>query len=361
VVTLNLDIIIKNLDKIGDAVQKSLENVKSNGKSGGGASAVGIGSAVAILTKLLNSTDSVVKLLEIVGALINQLVAPFVPILLGLIKPVFVLLQKFLFGALAGLGVGGFGGEETIGTGEKIIKLALGIIAGAFAGIVAGLLGASVGWIIAIGAAFFLLVPILVDFGKQLGQSLIDAGKSISDFFTNGIVSVLQSIFDIFGIDLLEPLKTILNEVIDIFSGLIDIVLGVFTLDWELIKSGFIEVFSSLWEIMLTVWNLAGEVLGMIMSGAWEGLKSIWEWLLGAMKSGVSTFASLFIKGLNALIGLLNKIPGVNIGKVKSSNAVGDLKTTINVTVQGNTNDDTISQMLTALRREQNKRGTGSF
>lgn len=326
-----------------------------------GAGAVAIGASVAIFTKLLKSTESIVGLLEIIGGLINQLVAPFVPILLGLIKPVFVLLQKFLFGAMASLGVAGFGGEEgDIGFGEIFIKWLLGILAGAGAAIIATLAGASVGWAVAIGAALLLLVPLLVDFGKWLGERLMNLGAWIGEKLAEGLASIAQLIYDAFGVDLLTPLKNIFNEILDIFGGLIDIVVGIFTLDWEKIKTGFAEVFSSIWEILKTVWTTALDFLWAILKGAFNGLKTIWEWLLSTLKSAITSFANLFIDGLNGLINLLNKVPGVDIDKVGRVGA-NNTQTTINVTVEGSTDEDTVDKMLRELRKEQVKRGTGSF
>jgi len=366
-VKLNLELNLTNLNKIKTTLEKTFEKIgkKTKGTTGGGggigAGAVaGIGASVAIFTKLLSGISSINKLLEIISALINQLVAPFVPILLGLIKPVFVLLQKFLFGAMASLGVAGFGGDTDMGIGEKIAKVILASIVAAMVTLVAVLAGATVGWAIAIGAAFFLLVPLLIDFGLWLGARLFEVGQKLGDFLWNSMIGVLTILSNIFGVDLVEPFKKIFSEIFDIFSGIIDIIVGVFTLDWEQIKTGLDTLFSSLWEILATVFSTKWEILNKILSSAWEGIKGIWEWLLSTLKIGITKFANLFIDGLNAVLRIIDKVPMVNVGRVSrvGSSSAG---TTINVKVEGNTDENTIDKMLQALRRQQAQRGLGAL
>lgn len=339
-VKLKLDVVVGNLNKIKVTMEKAFE--KNAKKSKGGAGAVAIGASVSIFTQLLKSTQSIVSLLDIIGSMINQLVAPFVPILLGLIKPVFILLQKFLLGALSSFGATGFGASgENVSTAETIVKVILATITAALGVVVSAMAGVGIGAALAIGAALFFVVPLLIDFGKWLGEKLFEFG------FWMG-----EKLFE-FGFWLGEKLFEFVDWLGDKLSDVGEWIAEVWTvfIDW---LGGFFSETKD--KIMGVV-----DILLDILKSAWDGIKSIWEWLLSALKSGIQSFANLFIDGLNALIKLLNKVPGVDIGTIGNFGGGNNLQTTIQVNIEGNTDESTVDNMLRALRREQQKRGTGGF
>ena len=344
-VTVQLEVVLENLNKIKKTIQTSFENANGGGNKKG-ASAFGIGAAVSILDKLLKSTQSIVGLLEIIGGLINQLVAPFVPILLGLIKPVFILLQRFLFATMATLGVSGFGasGEE----GSTIVKVGT-IIAAIVGGIVGIFASATVSGAIALGIAAAIGSVALFDLGLWLGDKLGDlvtgAARGIADSFSS-LWNILMESWNQFSTGLSESFSSLWNILVGVWDSLSTTLSDSFSSLWNLLSSIFINAFGGLWDIL---------------KGAWNGLKGIWETFLSIMKQAVLNFGNLFIDGLNALIKLLNKIPGVDIGSIGRFGGGQDLQTTINVTVQGNTNEETVDTLLKELRKQQQRRGLGSF
>lgn len=89
---LKLNLIVDNLNKF----KRQLENINIGSKSKETKSGGGVGGfafAGGLLGGIFSQLKSVNKILEIISALINRLVAPFVPILLTLMKPVFMLLR----------------------------------------------------------------------------------------------------------------------------------------------------------------------------------------------------------------------------------------------------------------------------
>lgn len=98
---LKLNIVFDNLNKL----KQKLENISIGGgggtKSGGGANATAkntgkmaflLGGIFGFIAGIFTSLQSVTGIISIVGGLLNQLVTPFVPFLLTVLKPVTILL-----------------------------------------------------------------------------------------------------------------------------------------------------------------------------------------------------------------------------------------------------------------------------
>jgi len=105
---------------------------------------------------------------------------------------------------------------------------------------------------------------------------------------------------------------------------------------------------------LIKSWNFLKDIFGK----AWQFLVDIWNSLLTSMSTAITNFANLFIKGLNGLISILNKIPGVNIDRVSSfRGGNGGQNTTINLTIQGSADENTINETIKRMRSEINRKG----
>lgn len=85
-------------------------------------------------------------------------------------------------------------------------------------------------------------------------------------------------------------IKNIWDSVKKIFDGIIDFIRGVFTGDWERAWTGVKKIFG----------------------GIFDGLKAVAK----APLNGIISLVNTAISGINGVIKLLNKIPGVDIGEI---------------------------------------------
>ena len=146
--------------------------------------------------------------------------------------------------------------------------------------------------------------------------------------------------------------QTIWNSVKAIFSVVKDVLTGNFKGAWEGIKSifsSFKKFFSDLWNGVKSIFSSVGSFFKNAFSSAWNGItsifnkaksffKGIWDSITGifknigstignAIKSAVSKAVNAvlstavkiingFISAINFAIGVINLIPGVEIGKI---------------------------------------------
>jgi len=321
------------------------------------------GALGGLLGSMLGSLESVQALLKIIGSALNAFIAPFIPILLTLFKPflalfllVGALLIKFLKNTFGGSGLtktdkegqtklGGTGALVTAGVGAILGSIAVGLTIGF--GAVPALVTA------AILGALALLTPMLVNVGAKFSKWLSDA---LSNFIT--------LIDNVFGTSFGQAIQEYIFGIIDVFKGLFNILTGLLTLDftkaWEGVRtviSGFGRILKGIGDFWYSVLKLGFLVLwkGLreIFIGAWEGLVRVFNWITTTISSIAVKFANAFIAGLNAIIGILNKVPGVDIDRIRNR-SVDTSSTNITINVQGNADqkvtDDLIRQLQQKLR-----------
>lgn len=220
-------------------------------------------------------------------------------------------------------------------------------------------------------------LPFLIELWEQIKQTFAAAWQFIVDLFT--VVSELVSIiWENWGETILgfistiwEMIKGVILGAWQIIEGIFKVFSGILTMNWEKVWEGILDILRGAWEIIWNVikgaWNLiwgflkgAWEVVTEVWSGLWNGLKGIvstawniftgwiegiwntftgwwsdsWESLKSAVGDIFSDLGSVLkapfnavisivenlintaIGGLNSLISVANKVPGVNISSV---------------------------------------------
>lgn len=218
--------------------------------------------------------------------------------------------------------------EEWEALGEAIAAIAA-IIAGvivvmkvfaAVQAIVNAVMTASpITWIILAIIALIAIIVLLVKNWDKVKAVFLKAWEAIKgawgkvvDFFKgiwDGIVGVFSSVVSWFG-DLFtsawDAIKGAFASVVEWFSG-------IFSSAWEAIKGVFStvgEFFSGVWETIVGLFTTIGTAVGDAISGAVKGA-------INAVLSGAITIINGFISAINFAIGIINKIPGVNISELK--------------------------------------------
>lgn len=140
------------------------------------------------------------------------------------------------------------------------------------------------------------------------------------------------------------------------FGGIVDFLVGIFTGNWNKAWNGIKTSFKAVGDFLIGVWNVVKGAFSTVASwfssiftGAWNGIKSafsgvssffrgIWNTIKnmftsigttignaigGAFKNVVNSIIGFaentinkFIRAINSAIGLINKIPGVNISQL---------------------------------------------
>lgn len=149
------------------------------------------------------------------------------------------------------------------------------------------------------------------------------------------IMSVLSTVIDVVSqiITAITPIISfvagVISDIMGIISPIISFIAGVISSIISVISpiaSTVASVFSAIFSTVSSIMNKVGSVIKTVFNGiksAWNGLTSfvsgVFSGIGSAVNSLVSTvkgFVNGVIRGINAAIGLINMIPGVNIGRI---------------------------------------------
>lgn len=197
--------------------------------------------------------------------------------------------------------------------GLGIALIGLGIIIGGPAGLVVGIVGAIV-----------LLWGVIVKYWEQIKaffQSGIDWLKGKSDWIRQMFGDVVGDIYDNFvsGLqDVLNWLDSTMKGIKANFNEIISFIKNVFSGNWQGAWQNIKNIFSNIWEGMKntvkTIFGLIGKMainigktVGATISGAF---KAVVNGVLWAIENILNTP----IRTVNRLIGVINKVPGINLG-----------------------------------------------
>lgn len=158
----------------------------------------------------------------------------------------------------------------------------------------------------------------IVDRLNALGfefEDIIEVMKAVWDGFCEVLAPIFEGVF--------QQISNILNEALDILTGLFDIFAGIFTGDWDMVWQGVQEVFGAVWDFVVatfenwisTFTSLADTVLGWFgtdwetvwtnvktfFSDTWNAISSFFSGIL----TGIKTF---FTDTWNAIVSFFSGI-----------------------------------------------------
>ena len=189
------------------------------------------------------------------------------------------------------------------------------------------------------------LAPILTTIIQTVGNivsavlppviTIINAIMGAIEELLPPIMSVLSTVIDVVSqiIAAITPIISfvagVISDIMGIISPIISFIAGVISSIISVISpiaSTVASVFSAIFSTVSGIMNKVGSVIKTVFSGiksAWNGLTSfvsgVFSGIGSAVNSLVSTvkgFVNGVISGINAAIGLINMIPGVNIGRI---------------------------------------------
>lgn len=150
----------------------------------------------------------------------------------------------------------------------------------------------------------------------EFGQGIVDRLNALGFEFED-ITEVMKAVWDGFC-EVLAPIfegvfqqiSNILNEALDILTGLFDIFAGIFTGDWDMVWQGVQEVFGSVWDFVVatfenwisTFTSLADTVLGWFGTD-WETVWTNVKTFFSDTWNAISSTASSLWEGIKGTIG----------------------------------------------------------
>jgi TP901 family phage tail tape measure protein len=140
-------------------------------------------------------------------------------------------------------------------------------------------------------------------------------------------------------------MKNTITTVLDVFLGLIKLAMSIFTGDWDsawqaiidivtalwdglwesimLAWDGFVVIWDTAWAAFMGVWELAWGALGEAASSIWDGIASAVTFAFQTIVNFIITQINMGIRAINSILGLINKIPGVNIADIPELAKIG--------------------------------------
>lgn len=163
----------------------------------------------------------------------------------------------------------------------------------------------------------------------EFGQGIVDRLNALGFEFED-ITEVMKAVWDSFC-EVLAPIfegvfqqiSNILNEALDILTGLFDIFAGIFTGDWDMVWQGVQEVFGAVWDFVVatfenwisTFTSLADTVLGWFGTDwetVWTNVKTFFSdtWnAISSFFSGILTrIKTFFTDTWNAIVSFFSGI-----------------------------------------------------
>lgn len=150
----------------------------------------------------------------------------------------------------------------------------------------------------------------------EFGQGIVDRLNALGFEFED-ITEVMKAVWDGFC-EVLAPIfegvfqqiSNILNEALDILTGLFDIFAGIFTGDWDMVWQGVQEVFGAVWDFVVatfenwisTFTSLADTVLGWFGTD-WETVWTNVKTFFSDTWNAISSTASSLWEGIKGTIG----------------------------------------------------------
>lgn len=174
-----------------------------------------------------------------------------------------------------------------------------------------------------VAGAIVLIVGTIVKYWEQIKTFLqqgIDWLKSKSDWVHNmfgdnigqiydDLVETFQHILDAFD-SLFTTIKTILDDIIKIAK---DIIHGDWKQAWEDAKQIVVDIFQGLWNILKNLFFALGSFMATIGDTVGTALSGALKLAINVALSQIERILNKPIKTVNAVIGIANKIPGVQI------------------------------------------------
>ncbi|GGP07271.1 tape measure protein [Oceanobacillus neutriphilus] len=254
---------------------------------------------------VMQFVEAVIGIVQQIMPLVSVLIGSLVPVLTTLIGIVMNIVQAAAPALIAILGA-------VVSAFEAIAPVAMAVVTAAvnmIAGIIAAVnpIIAFVGGII---SSIISIIAPIISFVAGVISSIFSVISPITAF-VSGIFSTVSTIITTTFQTAMSFISSAISSISGIISNLSGVVSGVFNGISSTISSIMSGVSSTITGVFTAIQS-AWTGLQSFVDGVFSGIGSSVETLVGQVKG----FVNGVIGGINSAIGLINKIPGVSIGKI---------------------------------------------
>ena len=183
---------------------------------------------------------------------------------------------------------------------------------------------------LAVAGAITLIVGTIVKYWEQIKaflQNGIDWLTGKSDWVHEMFGDTIGNIYDMFVNslqNLLNLFDSIFTMVKGIFDGFIMFIKGVFTGDWKMALEGIKKIFTSICEgikgVFFAVWNQIKNVVATVGKTVGNIIANTFKAVVNGVLRAIESILNFPIKSINTLIGVINNVPGINLGYLSTFN-----------------------------------------
>lgn len=175
-----------------------------------------------------------------------------------------------------------------------------------------------------ITGSFIPAIKSLIAEFKEKWPQIKAAVQPTLDWFVETVQTVwtvIETIWNTYGDNILEftravfgPIKQVIEGVMTAIKGVIDLVLGILTGDWDKAWNGIKDIFTGVWNVILGQLKLIWAQIKLVFSVALETIKNIvkaaWQWVKDITGKLLSGYVALTRKYFDLVVGIITGLPG---------------------------------------------------
>ena len=196
-------------------------------------------------------------------------------------------------------------------SGIGLIIAGVAIAFGAWPVAVAGALVAILGLIISNWDKIKETLQNGIEWLKEKGREIFVGlfGETFAPLY-DGFVSSLQTVLDFFDTTFTN-MKNILDNIIEFVKN---VFAGNWEGAWENIKNIFSTLINQIKETFLTVFKVLSNIVVSVAKTVGNVISDAFKAIVNAVLSAIENILNFPINTVNKLIGVINKVPGINLG-----------------------------------------------